>query len=44
MGTDNLIFLENIKPEYQLKIEYQSRIDTWLDWLENKQNDECPGL
>lgn len=36
----DLIFLENIKSDSQLKIEYQSRINTWLDWLENKQNDE----
>jgi hypothetical protein len=36
----DLIFLEEVKPESQLKIEYQSRIKTWLEWLENKQNDE----
>jgi hypothetical protein len=36
----DLIFLEDEKTESQLKIEYQSRIETWLEWLENKQNDE----
>ena len=36
----DLIFLEDEKPESQLKIEYQTRIKTWLEWLENKQNDE----
>ena len=36
----DLIFLENVKPESQLKIEYESRINTWMDWLERQQNDE----
>jgi len=36
----DLIFLDDIKAESQLKIEYESRIKTWMDWLESHQNDE----
>jgi len=36
----DLIYLDDNKSDAQLQAEYQSRIDTWLDWLDVKQNDE----
>ena len=36
----DLIYLDDNKSESQLKREYQSRINTWIDWLDVKQNDE----
>lgn len=36
----DLIYLNDNKPESQLVKEYESRIKTWTDWLDIKQNDD----